>query len=312
MTPDAKLIVVGLGEALFDRFPDRVILGGAPLNLAFQAHQVLSTLGKGHGTVASRVGADELGDRVIDELQDRTIPTRYVQRDANRPTGDVVIELDANGDAHYSITSDVAWDAMQFDDEWAGLATRCNAVCFGTLAQRNATSRQAIYAFLSAAENSLRICDVNLRMDFYDESILRQSVSAANIVKLNEDELNVLRPILDLGAESDNSISLARSLIRAFGLRLVALTRGAKGTQLITLAEVVEGTVPTIERETGADTVGAGDASCAGLIVGLLLEWELDEVLRLSNRMGAYVAARAGATAELDGEMREWISGLVG
>ncbi|MEM7317149.1 MAG: PfkB family carbohydrate kinase, partial [Planctomycetota bacterium] len=215
-------VVVGLGEAVFDRFVehDRTILGGAPLNMAFHAHQILSLFG-GHGTVLSRVGRDGLGDQVVSELQSAGLPTGNIQRDANHATGDVVVTVDECNENHYSITPNVAWDHIEFDDSAAELAAICSAVCFGTLAQRSAQSRAAIHEFL-AATDALIICDVNLRQDFYSAETLRSSLTVAGVVKLNEEELKVVSRELNLAADTEND--LASVLLNAFNLELIALT----------------------------------------------------------------------------------------
>ena len=68
--------LIGLGELLWDLFPLGKQLGGAPANFAY----VTSLLGD-HGIVASRVGADELGDEAIRRLQHLRLPTDFLQID---------------------------------------------------------------------------------------------------------------------------------------------------------------------------------------------------------------------------------------
>lgn len=303
--------VVGLGEALFDRFPDSVILGGAPLNLAFQAHQLIQTISSGGGVVVSRIGNDELGNRLIKELKARSMDGTYISRDSDRPTGDVKV-ISRGNEVTYEITSDVAWDHMEFDPSLAKLAATCDAVCFGTLAQRSPTSRSTIESFMAAATDAFKVCDVNLRQHYYTTEILTRSLDASNAVKLNEEELVVISQAVNGDSLKPREvmrepIESARQLIDRFDLRLVALTRGPRGTVLITRDAALSGDVPKFATEANADSVGAGDASCAGLICGVLMKLPLQTTLEIANHLGAFVASKAGATPEFSDDLRTWL-----
>ena len=152
---------------------------------------------EGQGVVASRIGADDLGDEILAQLARRGMATDYVQRDAAHPTGIVNVTLQT-GQPTFEIVANVAWDYMEFTPGWSDLAGRATAVCFGTLAQRSSTSRAAIAAFLDAACVVIRLFDVNLRQQFYNRALLKESCRRATMVKLNEDELPVLTELLGL------------------------------------------------------------------------------------------------------------------
>lgn len=304
------LTVVGLGEALFDCFDeDRYVLGGAPLNLAVHAHQLLGP--RGQGVVASRVGADDLGERVHEELARWGMPTEYVTATADYPTGTVLVEVDTDGQPKYEIRENVAWDHLEFTDAWGELAPACSAVCFGTLAQRSPESRAAMQEFLTNAPQALKVCDLNLRQFFYTADLLDECLQSADVLKLNEEELGVVSKALEIGdtvVEQTQGGKPERpktvdALIKDYNLTLLAVTRGKLGTMLFTSDEQVEGTVPAYPRQPRADAVGAGDACGAGIIVGLLLGKTLEEIVELANHMGAYVASQAGATPILPGEV---------
>jgi fructokinase len=296
--------VVGLGEALFDRFSEeRIVLGGAPVNLAVHANQLLQARGK--GIVASRIGKDELGGRLLSELSKRGMTTDYVTISSDFPTGSVEVEVDEAGHPEYEIIENVAWDHLEFAPDWAKLAPQCSAVCFGTLAQRSPESQAAIQKFLTNAPQAIKICDLNLRQYFYTADIIRDSLQAADVLKLNEDELTAVGKALDLETITRNVDERVANIIEKFNLKLLALTRGKSGTVLFTADEKMEGDIPAYPRQPNADDVGAGDTCCAAIIVGLLLEKPLLEIVNLANRVGAYVAAQAGATPELPREILE-------
>lgn len=287
--------VVGLGEALFDCFPDRSVLGGAPVNVALHANALLSGLG-GSGLPATRVGDDELGARFFDEMQQRGVATDGVQRDPELPTGRVAVEVDNTGDARYVFDERSAWDAIQFDEALARLARRCSAVTFGTLAQRADTSRKAIQQFLSAAPKAIRLLDVNLRQDYYSAEVLDTSLHLASAVKLSEEEIPEVGELIDLPGSSKSIESLAEALGTTYGLDWVAVTRGPRGASLFRDGEWHVGQPFAARPTLGADTVGAGDSCCAALLCGFLAGNSIGETLSLANEVGAFVASQPGAT----------------
>lgn len=295
----SRRTIVGIGEALFDVFDDEQRLGGAPLNAAVHAHQLGS-----NGVVVSRVGQDELGERIARELEQWAMTTTHLQTDPDRPTGSVIVRIGPDGEPDFDILPDVAWDRLSYDWDVADLARRCHGVCFGTLAQRDGQSRNSIYRFLEAAERAERLFDVNLRQNYYDRRILTRSLEAATAVKLNTAELQKLDQIFQLGGGFDTA---ARALLRRYrNLRWLALTRGAEGTMVFTADEQYESpAVPAEPTEEGADPVGAGDATTAALLHGVLRRWSWPRTLELANTLGAYVASRRGACPPLDDRLKQ-------
>ena len=289
--------IVGLGESLFDVFPDRAILGGAPLNVAHHAHQLCSASG-GRGVVASRAGTDALGQRMLEELRVRNLSAEFVQIDAAHPTGRVDITL-RDGEPTYDFLADVAWDHLEWTPEWRRLAETCDAVVFGTLAQRCPTSRATVQRFVETARQAVRLFDVNLRVTFFDADSLRCGAELATAIKLNADELPVVLNLLGLAADDGRSHDGARRLLQTFepcGLRSVVVTHGEHGTELLTGDASVRGEVARFERHPRADNVGAGDACSAGLLWGWLNHWSPENTVTLANRLGAFVASQPGAT----------------
>src|SRR5713101_4626792 len=142
-------IVVGLGELLWDMFLAGKKLGGAPANFAY-----ITSLLEDRGVVASRVGQDDLGRQAISCVEALGGETGEIQSDAIHPTGTVEVSIDRDGQAKFEIKKSVAWDFLEWTSEWRALAKRCDAVCFGSLAQRSPQSRETIQSFLQAAFKS--------------------------------------------------------------------------------------------------------------------------------------------------------------
>src|SRR5882724_4546616 len=291
-------IVVGLGELLWDLFPKGKQLGGAPANFAY----ITALLGDS-GIVASRVGDDRLGQEALWHLKSSGLDVSRVQRDPTHPTGTVKVEVDLRGQPEYHISENVAWDFLEFSEDWISLARATHAVCFGSLAQRNSVSRATIRAFLSALPSfAIGIFDVNLRQSFFSPEVLRDSLRHAKVLKHKHQEfprfLDLLQCPLRDSQRSD--ISAARWLCREFPSRLVCITRGASGSVLVTADSHHEH--PGFPVKV-ADTVGAGDAFTAALVHHALRGSSLATMNIAANRMGAWVASQEGATPAADPEI---------
>src|SRR5262249_47557819 len=148
--------------------------GGAPFNFTFHCHQL------GHASViVSRVGTDDLGREVRDVLVRLGLSDTFLQADDAHPTGTVQVDLDQGGQPTFTITPNVAWDHLAWEEDLEGLLSRAQAVCFGTLAQRHVVSRATIQRALQAVRNALIVCDINLRQHYYDREVIEASLSAS-------------------------------------------------------------------------------------------------------------------------------------
>lgn len=296
---DKKITIVGLGEALWDLLPNGKKLGGAPLNMAYQAHQLLSSKG-GEGVVASRIGTDELGEEILTQLTLKGLPLAHVQRDSSHSTGTVKVHLE-HGQPRYVIIDDVAWDHLEFTPAMVDLAARCDAVCFGTLAQRSPGSRETIGQFLDAAPQAIRMFDVNLRQQFFNRSLIEEGCRRATIVKLNEEELPVIVELLHLPTGS--ALDQLARLQSQYELQAVIYTRGQQGTLLYIAGQAIDPPAVSYPAAPNADTVGAGDACSAAILTGWTLGLPPTRIAHLANHAGAFVASQPGATPSLPPEI---------
>ncbi len=278
--------VVGLGEILWDMLPNGKQLGGAPANFAY-----ISTLLGAEGIVASRVGSDSLGNEALQQLAALGVTTGFVQSDTVHPTGTVQVEVDHAGQPKFEIAEGVAWDFLEWTPDWQKLAAQADAICFGSLAQRAATSRATIRKFLGATQKgAVRVFDVNLRQAFFSQEVLVESMKVADIVKLNHEELPRIMQVF--GLEHRDEIAAADSLMELHHLKLICVTRGCRGSLLIRQQGLNEHPGYRIRV---ADAIGAGDAFTAGLVHEYLRGSSLPEMNETANRVGAWVASRVGA-----------------
>lgn len=283
---------IGIGEILLDMLPSGKKLGGAPANFAYH----VNGLG-GVGIPISRVGNDELGQKALSLLAENRVSTEYISKDPDHPTGTVEVSVDSSGVATYTFPDDVAWDFLAPASKAMDLARSVDAICFGTLAQRNSVSREAITALLSEADQALKIYDINLRQHFYSKDTIEASLDMADVLKINDEELAVVIDMLSLPVDQREALE---TLISHYDLELAVLTRGAEGSLLISPEEVSD--LPGQPTEI-VDTIGAGDSFTAAMVIAFLAGKPLDEVNRYATTVAAYVCTHPGAMPVMPKEL---------
>lgn len=279
------------GEALVDELPAGPVPGGASLNVA--AHAAAFGL---EPLLLTRLGADEAGTSLRACLAAVGVPTDGVQEDPRRPTGRAVVSL-RGGVPRFEIPAGTAFDAI--DGAVAALAVeawRPSVVAFGTLAQREPASRTALREVLSAT-SAVRLADLNLRAPWYDGSVVCRALAAADVVKVSDEELAEVRRLLSLPLQDLEA--LAAYVVRRFDLKALYVTRGAKGAYVATRRDgdvVTFAEVPAASPGgTVIDTVGAGDAFTATVLLGLARNWTAEESLRRGVGFAGAVTRISGA-----------------
>lgn len=277
-------VIVGIGEILWDVFPSKRELGGAPANFVYHTSQFGF-----EGYVVSAVGQDKEGDDIVESLRVREL--RHHTYRSSYPTGTVMVEVDADGVPSYTITENVAWDNIPYSDQLDQLAERTKAVCFGSLAQRNKVSRQTINRFLDKVpSDSLRIFDINLRSKFYSRNTIANSLKHCNVLKINNEELKVVAALF--GLKNSDEVELCRYLLDTYQLRIVILTSGTNGSYVITESETSFRVTPSI---VVVDTVGAGDAFSAAFVSAIIKNKPIDIAHKFAVEVAAFVCTQRGA-----------------
>ena len=286
-------IIVGLGEALWDCLPEGRKIGGAPANFAYHASQF------GYEAHAvSAVGNDALGDETIEALKANGLKLCMPRVDF--PTGQVLVSLDEDGVASYDIKEGSAWDNIPFTPEMEQLAGRCSAVCFGSLAQRNEVSRNAIYRFLNATpKGCMRIFDINLRQNFYSKEVIQESLRRCNVMKVNDEELVIIGRMFGYpGLDIENKCWL---ILGKYNLDMLVLTCGVNGSYVFSKGAMSFLETPKVEV---ADTVGAGDSFTGAFVASILSGKTIPEAHRIGVNVSAYVCTQNGAMPAIPEELK--------
>jgi len=282
-----EAIVVGIGETVWDIFPDgERRLGGAPANFVYY-----SQLFERKSFLVSRIGIDDLGKETIALMTQHGLNIDYIQMDPVHPTGTVKVFLNKQAVPVFTIQENVAWDYLEKSQILQSLAKKAAAVCFGSLAFRSSQSRETISWFLSQLKpDCLRVLDINLRPPFYSKELIESLFRLADILKLNETELELIKSIFSFSNEEETEI--LKKLLNNYKFKLIALTKGENGSRLLTADE--DSSHPGFSIKA-VDTVGAGDAFTASLVDGLLKGKSLDEINERANRLASLVCTQKGA-----------------
>lgn len=280
-----KPIVVGIGELLWDVLPTGKKAGGAPINFVYHATQLGA-----EGYAISAVGKDELGEEIVQELDNNHIA--HCIESVDYQTGTVEVTLE-KGIPTYNIIENVAWDHIPVSSKAIEIVKKAKAICFGTLAQRNMDSRKALTELLSyAPEDALRFFDINIRQNYYSKELILDLLEKANILKINDEELEMLRPIMGLGGDYE---VCCKALLEKYGLKYVILTAGSKFSAIYSTDE---NSVIGTPKVAVADTVGAGDSFSGAFVYSILAGKSLKEAHRKAVSTAAFVCSKEGAWPE--------------
>lgn len=272
--------VVCFGEVLWDVYPTYKKLGGAPFNVAAHLQQLGS-----HSQIISRVGIDDNGTAIIDAIRARGISVDFVQLDPSINTGIVQVVLDELGIPSYDIKQNVSWEQITADPKDEQLVNDSKALVFGTLACRSETSRASLLKLLTLS--NLNICDLNIRQSFYSASLIATLLNQTHILKVNDEEEDLIAELFDLGKED-----VPAKIAQKFDLEMIIKTLGKDGAQVFKDGKIITVNGTPIDV---VDTVGSGDAFLAAFIHNYLNENSLENCLSEACKLGAFVATKKGA-----------------
>jgi len=283
--------ILCFGEILWDTFEDGKKAGGATMNVAYHLVQQGA-----RACFATRVGNDTPGNKLIKFLKSSGLYSDLIQVDEKRPTCEVTVKLDDKGQATYTIPQPVSWDNIKLKKPLTKNAKAADALIFGSLVCRDATSRDTLLDLLNETK-ALKIFDVNLRAPHYTLSTIETLAAAADVVKMNEEEANMLLK----RSKGDLKEKIIEFRMK-YHVKTICVTRGDKGAMVWHDHEFYEH--PGYPANV-IDTVGAGDAFLATFTVGLLNKLPIPQILERACAVGAFVTSQRGANPQ-------YVEGIVG
>lgn len=270
------------GEILWDVLPEGKVPGGAPMNVAYH----LNKLGV-PAAVISKKGNDEEGSNLVEFLDEHRVATHLIQTEENYATGKVIATPGANYEMHYDIVFPVAWDFIDATQEATEAVASSGLLIFGSLAVRNEHSRKSLFRLLPHAKT--KVLDINFRPPHFEKETVEQLLAAADMLKLNENELELLSGWYSFGGNMEEQ---ATALSREFSIDDIVITRGADGAACFSKGQFLEH--PGFKVKV-VDTVGSGDSFLAGFLYQIKRGADAATALAFASRLGSFIATQKGA-----------------
>ena len=275
--------ITAIGEILFDIYPEGNKLGGAPFNFIYHINNLT-----GNGDFISRIGKDEKGKEILEYFEKWHLSTNYLQVDENLLTGEAIPTLNEQKIPEWKIEDNRAYDAIEINEGVVSLVEKSNCMYFGTLAQRDERSRNCIQGLFN--KNIKYFCDLNIRQNYYSKEIVESSLKAANVLKLNTDELQLVNELIY--SNKLKSDGVAEATLNDYNLEILCVTHGEQG------AIIYKGRDKNSYRshvDNVIDTVGAGDAYSAILGLGYLYGWDIERINIIASQFAADIVKINGA-----------------
>ncbi|MDR6405642.1 MULTISPECIES: carbohydrate kinase [Chryseobacterium] len=280
--------VVCFGEVLWDIFPEGSRAGGAPFNAAYNIHKMGI-----NAKMLSRIGNDELGKKLTDQIKSWGITTDFIQVDEKHPTSTVIAKIDEHNEATYEIINNVAWDYIELLQEHKDLVSNADVFVFGSLSARNPKTKETLLQLLDYAK--LKIFDVNFRPPFIDIELVKTLLEKADIVKMNKAEMRQI--MMFLGEEYKSEDESAAFIQNHFKINEIILTKGSKGARyFVGNKNYGFNAIPI----TIADTVGSGDAFLSGFISKRIKNESPEEIMKQAISLGAFITSKSGACPDYE------------
>lgn len=276
--------ITAFGEILWDVYPDRKRLGGAPFNFIYHIWKIT-----GSANFVASIGNDDYGREIIDTLNNLCFDTSAIIIDNEHSTGSVKVILDENKNPIFTPSSNCSFDFFSIDDATRKfIFSESRLLYFGSFSARCETTRNTLLSLFNRKELKY-FCDLNLRHKFYTKEFVEAALYTSNVIKINDEELDKLREMFDL---SDNDEEACKALLNKYEIDLIGLTLGENGAYLFSKSESNYYKSPPAEI---IDTLGAGDAYSAILCLGYLREMPVAEINQLANEFALQICKANGA-----------------
>lgn len=290
MDTNKNSYTVCFGEVLWDIFPTGTRAGGAPFNVAYNLDKMDVEV-----KMITKIGNDELGTDLLKQIESWNISTDFIQIDNEKPTGTVIANFDEQGEAHYDIVDNVAWDHIKISPEHRELVENAEAFVFGSLIARNEESRNTLLELIELSK--FKVFDVNFRPPFIDFELVKTLLGKADLVKMNKAELRQIIEFLEEEyIDEDHSIKYLQNY---FNLKEIVLTKGSKGARYFVGDKSYTFSAVSIEVN---DTVGSGDSFLAGFLSKRIQGKTPEEIMKQAVALGAFITSKSGACPDYNYE----------
>lgn len=266
--------IVKAGETLHST-KHEVFFGGKGANQAVTAGQLGANV-----DFIGNVGADDFGEQVKRNLQDKGVNTSAVQKVGL--TGQAIIQVADSGEnsivlfpgANFLVTAEQIQADRERIENSDVLLLQLEIPMAVVEAAANIAAQKGVHIILNPAPA---------------QQISDSLLSKVSILTPNETELAMLT---SLKTETEEDLFQACSLLLQKGVGAVVVTLGEKGSYYLNQNE--RGHVQANRVEV-KDTTGAGDAFNGALAVGLCRGNSLRESILYASKVAEYVVTQMGA-----------------
>ena len=273
--------IVCFGEVLWDIYPDRIEIGGAPFNVYYRLHSLGNNV-----KIISSIGDDDLGLKALDFFKKNNLNSEFITIDKEHKTGQVKIQLES-GEPSYNIVDNVAWDFIPNKKEYT--SEKLDYLIFGSLAVRKDKSFETLKEIIR--KSKFNILDLNIRQEYYKKDKLHYLLNSSDFLKINMDELFVLRDLFNIKYHEIEDI--AQKIFSKFNLKYICLTNGSVNSSVFDGNKFIY--VESLKVES-IDNVGAGDNFLASFIDEYFIKKNsLKSSLKIASIYGAITTTKKGA-----------------
>ncbi|ADG70129.1 PfkB family carbohydrate kinase [Brachyspira murdochii] len=287
--------ILSFGELLYDVYDNVSVIGGAPFNYSIQLSRLM-----GHDDrlrFITALGDDDYSKDALSFINNENIDKSLIQILDNYETGKATVFLNEKKVPDYIIHENAAWDNIEYNkDIENALNENYDLFYFNILSQRNDKSYTTLKKIFKNIKSKYKVCDVTFRKNYYTKEKIKESLEFVNILKINDDELAVIKGLFYPSLENDNK-TLLKAINKDFNIDYIFLTLGSKGASVFYNNEYI---FKPSNKVNVIDTVGAGDSFCAALSYAILRNLDIKNVLEFASDVSEEMIQVKGGTAKYD------------
>lgn len=285
--------ILVFGEILYDIYDDVAVIGGAPFNYSVQLSRLISK--NDNLKFITALGKDDFSKDAFKFIENENIDSSLMQVIDNYETGKATVFMNENKIPDYIIHENVAWDNIEFNsDIEKALKEKYDLFYFNILSCRSEKSYNTLKNIFKNIDSKYKVCDVTFRKNYYTKEKIKEALEFINILKINDDELAIIKSLFYPNLQNDNEI-LLKNLNKDFNIDYIFLTLGKSGASSFYNSQYI---FKPSNKIKVIDTVGAGDSFCAALSYAILKKLDIKKVLDFASAVSEEMIQVKGGTAK--------------
>lgn len=285
--------ILVFGEILYDIYDDVAVIGGAPFNYSVQLSRLISK--NDNLKFITALGKDDFSKDAFKFIENENIDSSLMQVLNNYETGKATVFMNENKIPDYIIHENVAWDNIEFNsDIEKALKEKYDLFYFNILSCRSEKSYNTLKNIFKNIDSKYKVCDVTFRKNYYTKEKIKEALEFINILKINDDELAIIKSLFYPNLQNDNEI-LLKNLNKDFNIDYIFLTLGKSGASSFYNSQYI---FKPSNKIKVVDTVGAGDSFCAALSYAILKKLDIKKVLDFASAVSEEMIQVKGGTAK--------------